>query len=325
VPADRSIEIACDESGFSGGSLVSGHTTVFVHASVRIDADAAAGLVDRVRTLTGGRAREVKAVRLRRPHDRAVLEELLSTAAPQVRVHLTDTVLFVLARLADLVVEGVAIAGTDSPGRGARARALALQLSAAQPTREFVQAAANLVRTHNRWLPKDPVAAFFALPGIPAEVRRARPAIEEVRATHERDRKRTPLMEPVIPALTRTVEAWLATAVEVTVVHDEQSALTRERLTDIAAAVARRYPGRRLAGVRLVDSRADPRVQVADLLAGIARRVASDALAGRPDDTLTELLRPYVHPESTWASPFPSGSRPDVVIGTDATAAARES
>jgi hypothetical protein len=304
---DRAIEIACDESGFSGGSLVSGHTTVFTHASVHIGAAAAAGLVDRVRALTGGRATEVKAVRLRRSHDRAVLEELLAAAAPHVCLHLTDTALFVLARLADLVVHGTAVAGTDNPGRDYRAWALALRLYAAHPTEDFLSRAANLVRTHNRWLPKDPVAAFYDLPGIPEEIRAARPAIEEVRASHERDRKRTPLMEPVIPALTRTVEAWLATAVEVTVVHDEQSALTRERLADIAAAVARRHPGRRLAGVRLVDSRVDPRVQVADLLAGIARRVASDVLAGHPDDTLTAMLRPYVHPESTWDHPVQHG------------------
>jgi hypothetical protein len=273
---------------------------VFAHASVCIGAVPAASLVDRVRALTGGRGPEVKAVRLRRPHDRAVLEELLATAAPHVRVHLTDTTLFVLARLADLVVEGTAITGTDSPGRDVRSRALALRLCAAHPTPEFLKRAGDLVRTHNRWLPKDPVAAFYALPGIPEEIRRARSVIEEVRATHERDRKRTPLMEPVIPALARTVEAWFATAVEVTVVHDEQSALTRERLSDIGVAVARRHPSHRLAGVRLVDSRTDPRVQVADLFAGIARRVASDALAGNPDDVLTALLRPYVHPESTW-------------------------
>ena len=300
---DDGVEIACDESGFSGGSLAGGHTTVFVHASVRIGAADAARMVDRVRALTGGRRAEVKAVRLRRPHDRAVLEELLAVAAPHVGVHLTDTALFVLARLADLVVHGTAVAGTDSPGRGPRARALARRLYAMHPPPDFLKLAGNLVRTHNRWLPKDPVAAFYALPGIPAEIQAARPAIEEVRASYERDRKRTPLMEPVIPALARTVEAWLATAREVTVVHDEQSALTRERLADIAAAVARRHPGRRLAAVHLVDSRADARVQVADLLAGIARRVASDALAGRPDDALIALLRPYVNPESTWRPP----------------------
>jgi hypothetical protein len=294
------IEIACDESGFSGGSLASGHTTVFAHASVRITVPAARRLTDHLRTLTGARAGEVKFVRLRESHRRAVAEELLAATVPHVRLHLTDTTLFVLARLADLVVHGTEVTGTDSPAGDPRARALALGLRAAGPGQEFLVRAANLVRTHNRWVPKDPVAAFYDLPGLPDDIRRARPAIAEVRARHERNRKLTPLMEPVIPAFARTVEAWLATAAEVTVVHDEQSALTRHRLDDIAATVARRHPGGRLAGVRLVDSRADPRVQVADLLAGVARRVASDALAGRADEALTALLRPYVVPESTW-------------------------
>jgi hypothetical protein len=50
-------------------------------------------------------------------------------------------------------------------------------------------------------------------------------------------------------------------------------------------------------------------VQVADLLAGIARRVASDALAGHPDDALTALLCPYVNPESTWGPVLDPSSR----------------
>ena len=31
------LEIACDESGFSGGNLVGGESPVFAHASVRIE------------------------------------------------------------------------------------------------------------------------------------------------------------------------------------------------------------------------------------------------------------------------------------------------
>ena len=83
-------------------------------------------------------------------------------------------------------------------------------------------------------------------------------------------------------------------------VHDEQSALTHDRLGDIAAAYAAGHPGRRLAGVRLVDSKTDPFVQVADVLAGIARRLAQDQLDGSGDE-FTALLRPYVDPQSTWA------------------------
>ena len=59
-------------------------------------------------------------------------------------------------------------------------------------------------------------------------------------------------------------------------------------------------PGGRLAGLRLVDSRSDARVQVADFLAGVARKIASDELNRRGDAELTGLLRPYVDASSTW-------------------------
>ena len=58
------------------------------------------------------------------------------------------------------------------------------------------------------------------------------------------------------------------------VVHDEQSALTRGRVARLgsflAKAVSPAPPP--LRSFRQVDSRDDPRIQVADLLAGIARR-----------------------------------------------------
>jgi hypothetical protein len=71
------------------------------------------------------------------------------------------------------------------------------------------------------------------------------------------------------------------------VVHDEQSALTRGRVarlgTFLADAVSPAPPP--LCSFLQVDSRDDPRVQVADLLAGIARRRTQK---------LNELLAPYV-------------------------------
>jgi hypothetical protein len=44
----------------------------------------------------------------------------------------------------------------------------------------------------------------------------------------------------------------------------------------------------------------DPRVQIADFLAGVARKVASDELDGRGDAELVALLRTYVDPASVW-------------------------
>jgi len=52
-----------------------------------------------------------------------------------------------------------------------------------------------------------------------------------------------------------------------------------------------------------VDSTHDARVQLGDFLAGVARKLASDALGGRADRPLVELLRPYVDPASVWGDP----------------------
>jgi hypothetical protein len=58
--------------------------------------------------------------------------------------------------------------------------------------------------------------------------------------------------------------------------------------------------GARLAGLTLVDSTSDPRVQLADILAGVARKIASDELNERGDARFTALLRPYVDRFSIW-------------------------
>ncbi|MGI5134521.1 hypothetical protein [Streptomyces sp. CA-106110] len=51
-------------------------------------------------------------------------------------------------------------------------------------------------------------------------------------------------------------------------------------------------------------------MQLADFLAGIARKIASDELNGRGDPTLTALLRPYVEGDSMW-----SDERSGVLLG----------
>ncbi|NUS40366.1 MAG: hypothetical protein HOP97_01855, partial [Terrabacter sp.] len=85
-----------------------------------------------------------------------------------------------------------------------------------------------------------------------------------------------PPLEPLVPALAETVLRWSDGHRSVVVVHDEQSALTRQRTAvlaaSLAAAVSPAPPP--LLAVRQVDSRHDPRVQVADLLAGWARSSA---------------------------------------------------
>jgi hypothetical protein len=98
-------------------------------------------------------------------------------------------------------------------------------------------------------------------------------------------------IDPLIPAIVRAVAYWSIDTQPVAIVHDQQTTLSKvriEHLTDLPASLS------------LVDSGTDFRVQVADIVAGTARKIASDELNGRGDATFTALLRPYVDPLSIW-------------------------
>jgi hypothetical protein len=107
----------------------------------------------------------------------------------------------------------------------------------------------------------------------------------------------TPRLQPLVPALVRAVRHWGADGRPVTLVHDEQQALTPRRIAHVRDLLERSGDGTGpLVDVRLVDSRSDARVQLADLLAGAARRIAENRLDGRPDAELLSMLEPYVDP-----------------------------
>ena len=326
MPVERHIEIACDESGFSGGNLVGGgHSQVFAHASVRIEAETAGELIQHLRREIGARGDgEYKSPEILRPRRRPLVLWLLGPGSPiygHAHVHLTNTRFFVLARLVDTLLSGSGVRGIACPGTNpdTRAMALALYRSGEQSYgtarwQEFLSLSANLFRTNNRWLPKTPVQLFYTTVDAMAQtdagddvrhvmslLRSTWSVAEATRESHIQNPKLTPLMEPLLPALSRTVHYWGSSAATLSVVHDEQSALTPERRADIATAFAASHPGHRLIDVRLVDSSREPRVQIADFVAGIARRLATDGLEGRADAEIMALLTPLIDHESVWA------------------------
>ena len=303
-----------------------------MHASVRLDPGVAASVIADVRQAIGAKGGEYKSAELMRPRHRPVLRWLLDPSGPLAgvaRVHLVDTRFFVLARVMDVLLGSRPVVGTDRPGRDARSRQFALTLYrsgaeayGASRWQEFLIGGANLLRTNNRWLPKRPVDIFYATVDALADGQQhggvgevitllqcSRPAAEAIRRAHLTDRTISPLMEPLIPAVLRAVELWGRTTPAITLVHDEQSALTPARIAEISREFSAHHPGHRLTGIRRVDSRDDPRIQVADFLAGIAARLARDRLRGRPDPELTPLLSPMIDPDrcgpSRWAQARP--------------------
>src|SRR5690349_18678628 len=107
------LEIACDESGFTGSNLVA-PGTVFAHASVRIERSRADELIRRLRDAAWAPDGELKANRLLRPHFRTLLPLLLGPDGVlryDARVHLTDSRHFVLSRVVDALLGPVQVRG----------------------------------------------------------------------------------------------------------------------------------------------------------------------------------------------------------------------
>lgn len=297
------VEIACDESGSEGENLLGGETDVFAHAGVRLTPEDARACVREIRDRIGSPAEEYKANHLLRGKNRAVLEWLLDPAGPLAgrgHVHLTDKTFFAVRAAVTLLAED----GTDAMARTLH-RAGPAAFGAARWA-FFLTAFTSVLRLKPRRGVTTSPERFFALVGelaaIDGEageiVGRFRGGGERVAAYRARlaaEPGLVPVLDPLVPAVIHTVRHWSADGTPVALVHDEQLALTGERVLQLKATL-----GHRLADVRFVDSRSDARVQIADFLAGVARRIASDDLNGRGDVRLTGLLESFVDEESVW-------------------------
>jgi hypothetical protein len=325
------VEIACDESGFSGTNLLDAPTPVFTHASVDLRADEADALIRRLGSGFGQSLNEVKSARfLRGPQAGGALEGFLAALNGRAHVHVIDKEYFLVTRVVDLLLVEPSYAAGTHLTQGDRPAALALYRAgrAAGPAwNRFLAAFVELVRT-KRWqrdrsvpdrsVPDRSVVERFFLArdalagvGLGAEAEGVlaglRPAVVFAvlaRLAHD-DRSIPPPLEPLLPALAETVLFWSGGKRQVLVIHDEQSALTADRLrrlqrvlsdgagspaADEHMAAGHLGGASPLAGLVTVDSRDDPRVQVADLLAGIARR--------SPDIGDDGPLRPFLSPTS---------------------------
>ena len=297
------LEIACDESGSDGENLTGGNTDVFAHAGVSLSVASAAATVREIRDRIRSPAEEYKANHLLREKHRAVLEWLLAPRGPmhgQARVHLMEKTYFVVDRTRGLLLDDSAEAAVLFRA-GPRA-------FGEDGWRAFLEAANQLLRVRHDG---DPVDAFYDTVDA---LRRRHPRTDTAtilerlagtrpHAVSYRDGflagpPLIPPLNPLLPAIVRTAALWSRDGRPVHLVHDRQNMLTPDRIAWIEGTARRAGIG--LMGVRLVVAREDARVQVADFLAGIARKIASDELNGRGDPALTALLRPYVDPGSVW-------------------------
>lgn len=306
-PVDRVgasvVEIACDESGFSGTNLLDAGTPVFTHASVDLDVDEATELVRSLRSGFSWSRHEFKSGHfLRGSRAGEATEWLLAALHGRAHVHLIDKEFFLVTRVVDLFLGEPSYAAGTSLTRDQRPAALALHLGGRAAGREwgaFLEAFVSLVRTRGRQHPDRSLARRFfqardalLAAGLEDDAAQVLGGLGWTRVwgvvtrMARDDRSIPPPLEPLLPALAETVLFWSGGRRQVLVVHDEQSALTASRLTRLQEALAPAAGPTPLAGLVTVDSRDDPRIQVADLLAGIARRSS-----GRVDP---DPVKPFV-------------------------------
>lgn len=318
------VEIACDESGFSGTNLLHPASPVITHASVDLCIGEAVELITALRSGFGFWPNEFKSGQLlRNPAAGEALEWLLAALRGRAHVHLVDKEYFLVTRIVDLLLAEPSYAAGTRLTQDHRPAALTLYRArhlAGCNWSVFLAAFVELVRIKRRHRP-DPLALerFFQARDALLRDRLGAPAEDvldglsrtRVQAVLTRliagDRSIPPPLEPMLPALAETVLFWSGSGKrQVLVTHDEQSALTAGRLRRLqqvlADGVGSSPPDDAhetgsspagispLAGLVMVDSRDDPRVQVADLLAGVPRRL--------PEIVDDLSLQPFLSPTS---------------------------
>ena len=306
------VEIACDESGFSGTNLLHPATPVITHASVDLCVDEAVGLIAALRSGFRFSPNEFKSGQfLRGPGAGEALEWFLAALSGRAHVHLVDKEYFLVTRIVDLFLAEPSYAAGTRLTQDHRVAALAVYRagrSAGSDWGVFLATFVELVRIKRRHRPdRRTVERFFRARdallrnGLGAQAEDVLDGLGPTRVEailtrlSENDRSIPPPLEPMLPALAETVLFWSGGQRQVLVIHDEQSALTAgrlRRLQQVLAGVAGQSPAgvSPLAGLVMVDSRDDPRVQVADVLAGVARR-----LQGIVDNG---PLQPFLSPTS---------------------------
>jgi hypothetical protein len=314
------VEIACDESGFSGTNLLDAATPVFTHASVDLSVDEAVELIGTLRSGFRFSLSEFKSGQfLRSPQAGEALAWFLAALRDRAHVLLVDKEYFLVTRIVDLFLAEPSYAAGTRLTEHHRPAALALYRAGRSDGSDwnvFLSAFVALVRTKGRQHPdRRAVDRFFQArdtlvesdlgvdaTGVLDGLSRRRVRAVLTRLAHD-DRSIPPPLEPLLPALAETVLFWSGGHRQVLVIHDEQSALTAGRLRRLQEMLTDGAKVSPLAGLVTVDSRDDPRVQVADLLAGVARRSP-----GIADDG---LLQPFLSPTSLHDPERDPGRRTD--------------
>lgn len=324
------LEVACDESGNDGENVLSGRSTVFAHASVTLSRDAASDLIDEVRGRTRSQSMELKSKTILQPRHQGTAKWLLSHPAIErwASVNLTHKKYFLVSKLFDSTAEelaheqghdiymtGVALAGANllfflgPESYGAEWERLLMAFQRFMRARDASEAQillTRLIRIAEGLLADEEAIVRSVLDTVFAGFGHLASLSKLQLGEGIEERLRT--TDPLISAVGGAVRFWASSSGRpVRLFHDAAKELTPVKIEWAKQSLAHPedvVPSRQdlsseLTDVLLVDSKEDPRVQVADLLAGVGR-VVGESMADHQQHPLLSSLVPIVSGASIW-------------------------
>lgn len=316
------IVVACDESGNDGENLMAGSSSFFVHASLTVSAVRAAAIMAEVRIRTRSESAELKSKTLLQPKNEETARWLLEQPALEdsVSLHFTDKRYFLVTKLFDTTIEelayedgynmyadGSALCGanvlffTAPVLYGERWEALLVTFQEFLRARSVAEAQSSLATLDARVtdaLSMEGAASDIFLGLIHSGIHHLRDLSQLQLGQGIDYRLRT--LDPLIPAVGAAVTYWAEQSGRpVQLLHDAAKELGPERIAAMrkllrepeVVAPHRTGRGVDLAGVTLVDSKLEARIQLADLLAGLGRSVIETERGGTPHPLTPQIER----------------------------------
>lgn len=324
-------EVYLDESGHDGENLVGGSTRVFAYAGLHMELNDAFEIVQYIRKEIRAQGPELKARQVIK-HPRLVdyLYGENGVLVGKAKVYLADKHYVAVGKIVDTLIEEMTHeAGINIYAKG-QARSIAVTLYREGPAalgqagwNELLSAFTSLMRLKQRKAgPKETVDGFYqkiheyrtkaAVPVVTETLDllwRTREYAEEFQRTIIANSS-IPSLDIMLPSLSELAFWWHKKLDRpIKLIHDKQTHLSRDmiRLLQVASnfgtPASYNLSPRRLAlsEVTSIDSKADPRIQLADITAGHCREAAEGTLQRQADVVKAEQLRRLIHGNSLWA------------------------
>lgn len=315
-------EVVFDESGSDGENLATATNAVYSHGSVVLAEGEAAQFMSDLRQRIGFGSGELKsnaALRAESLPDLLALAREYELHKDRANIYLAEKSYFLAGKMVSLLIEEEAY-GRGAPLGPSLERELAERLADGAAASIGQHRWAALLVAFNRVIRRPPsrqrvypqaqelTSRFFDTLDA-ARKASVDPGVTEVldllwdARAHAAQYAGAPdnilrELDPTVPSLVAECGTWSLRldGSPFTVIHDEHWSLNPEALAmaQLAAGLNQMLPGGDVRAITLGDSKHDPRIQVADIVAGMGRLAGELTLSGVSESPIHEVVLPLI-------------------------------